>query len=160
MGDGYSHFLVNNGVLMSNMHTPLIAHTANDSLTTYTGLYRDRVGMPISNSYRTYNPDAASDPAGSPSCTGPIQSTALQQRRRRGTTRTPRCVLGVGSDGDGANDRDPGTLGAVHARRLRCRRCLGRQPADCGLQGQGRREQAPPRYVIRARVLVCASASR
>jgi hypothetical protein len=59
------NFLKDNGALLSNMHTPLIAHTANDSLTTYTGLYGDRAGMPISNSYRTFNPDGTSDPAGS-----------------------------------------------------------------------------------------------
>jgi hypothetical protein len=59
------NFLQGNGALLSNMHTPLIAHTAYDSLTTYTGLYGDRHGMPISNSYRTYNPDGTTDPAGS-----------------------------------------------------------------------------------------------
>ncbi|HXJ63571.1 MAG TPA: hypothetical protein VNN79_07435, partial [Actinomycetota bacterium] len=58
-------FIENNGVMMSNNHTPLIAHTAVDSLTTYTGLYGDRQGMPISNSYRTFNPDGTTDPAGS-----------------------------------------------------------------------------------------------
>ena len=44
------HFIENNGTLLSNNHTPLIAHTADDSITTYTGLYGDRAGMPISNS--------------------------------------------------------------------------------------------------------------
>jgi hypothetical protein len=58
-------FLEGNGTLLSNNHTPLIAHTANDSLTTYTGLYGDRAGMPISNSYRTFNTDGSTDPAGS-----------------------------------------------------------------------------------------------
>jgi hypothetical protein len=58
-------FLESNGTLASNNHTPLIAHTANDSLTTYTGLYGDRQGMPISNSYQAYNADGTTDPAGS-----------------------------------------------------------------------------------------------
>jgi len=58
-------FIEQNGTLASNNHTPLIAHTANDSLTTYTGLYGDRQGMPISNSYRAYNTDGTTDPAGS-----------------------------------------------------------------------------------------------
>jgi hypothetical protein len=40
-----------NGAFVSNNHTPLIAHTADDILTTYTGLYGDRQGMPISNDY-------------------------------------------------------------------------------------------------------------
>ena len=58
-------FFEQNGTMMSNNHTPLIAHTADDILTTLTGLYGDRQGMPISNSYRTYNPDGTTDPAGS-----------------------------------------------------------------------------------------------
>ncbi len=48
------NFFENNGTFLSNNHTPLIAHTADDILTTYTGLYGDRQGMPISNSYRVY----------------------------------------------------------------------------------------------------------
>ncbi|MBV8300982.1 MAG: hypothetical protein JOY68_03560, partial [Candidatus Dormibacteraeota bacterium] len=48
------NFIVNNGTLLSNNHTPLIAHTADDSLATYTGLYGDRHGQPITNSYETY----------------------------------------------------------------------------------------------------------
>jgi hypothetical protein len=59
------NFFEQNGTMMSNSHTPLIAHTADDILTTLTGLYGDRHGMPISNSYRTYNPDGTTDPAGS-----------------------------------------------------------------------------------------------
>ena len=59
------NFIQNNGVMMSNNHTPLIAHTAVDSLTIYTGLYGDRHGMPISNSYRTYNADGTTNGAGS-----------------------------------------------------------------------------------------------
>src|SRR5579859_305464 len=58
-------FIENNGTLLSNNHTPLIAHTADDILTTATGLYGDRQGMPVSNSYRTFNPDGTTDPAGS-----------------------------------------------------------------------------------------------
>jgi hypothetical protein len=49
------NFLQNNGSLLSNQHTPLISHTANDSLTEYSGLYGDRHGMGISNSYEYYN---------------------------------------------------------------------------------------------------------
>ena len=42
------NFFEQNGTMMSNNHTPLIAHTADDILTTLTGLYGDRHGMPIS----------------------------------------------------------------------------------------------------------------
>jgi hypothetical protein len=61
------NFFEHNGTFLSNNHTPLIAHTADDILTTFTGLYGDRQGMPISNSYQAYNDNAAkdTDPAGS-----------------------------------------------------------------------------------------------
>ena len=48
------NFITQHGTLLSNMHTPLIAHTADDSLTGYTGLYGDRHGQPITNTYETY----------------------------------------------------------------------------------------------------------
>ncbi len=57
------HFIEGNGTLLSNNHTPLIAHTANDILTTLTGLYGDRQGMPIANDYQAYNKDGTTDPA-------------------------------------------------------------------------------------------------
>ena len=51
------NFFEDNGTFLSNNHTPLIAHTADDILTTYTGLYGDRQGMPVSNDYQAYNKD-------------------------------------------------------------------------------------------------------
>jgi hypothetical protein len=59
------NFFEQNGTMLSNNHTPLIAHTADDILTTLTGLYGDRHGMPISNSYQAYNADGTTDPAAS-----------------------------------------------------------------------------------------------
>src|SRR5690349_5753927 len=61
------NFFTGNGTFLSNNHTPLIAHTGDNILTTLTGLYGDRHGMPISNSYQAYNDNAAkdTDPAGS-----------------------------------------------------------------------------------------------
>jgi hypothetical protein len=60
------NFIEGNGTLLSNNHTPLIAHTAIDITTTLTGLYGDRMGMPgMNNAYRTYNPDGTTDPASS-----------------------------------------------------------------------------------------------
>ena len=58
-------FLKSNGTVFSNSHTPLIAHTADDSLTIYTGLYGDRHGQPLTNSYKGFNPDGTTDPAAS-----------------------------------------------------------------------------------------------
>jgi hypothetical protein len=51
------NFITDHGTLLSNMHTPLIAHTADDSLTGYTGLYGDRHGQGLTNTYETYQPD-------------------------------------------------------------------------------------------------------
>ena len=56
-GQIWLNFFEQNGTMMSNSHTPLIAHTADDILTTLTGLYGDRHGMPVSNSYQAYNAD-------------------------------------------------------------------------------------------------------
>ena len=44
-----------NGTLLSNSHTPLIAHTADDLLTTVTGLYGDRPACRSATSYQAYN---------------------------------------------------------------------------------------------------------
>jgi len=58
------NFFENNGTFLSNNHTPLIAHTAIDILTSLTGLYGDRQGMPgMNNAFRTFNPDGTTDPA-------------------------------------------------------------------------------------------------
>jgi hypothetical protein len=71
------NFFQDNGTFLSNNHTPLIAHTADDILTTFTGLYGDRHGMPISNSYQAYNADGTTDSAGSFAYwTDPIFDTA------------------------------------------------------------------------------------
>src|SRR5580658_8486848 len=71
------NFIEDNGTLLTNNHTPLIAHTANDLLTTATGLYGDRQGMPVSNGYQAYNTDGSTDPAESFTYwTDPIDDTA------------------------------------------------------------------------------------
>ena len=56
------NFFNSNGTMLTNSHTPLIAHTADDLLTTATGLYGDRHGAPIANSYRSYNTDGTFRP--------------------------------------------------------------------------------------------------
>lgn len=57
------NFIEDNGTLLSNSHTPLIAHTGNDTITDYTGLYGDRNGIGISNDYGLYSGPAATPPA-------------------------------------------------------------------------------------------------
>src|SRR5882762_6816771 len=51
------NFLVANGTVLNNHHTPLISHTGTDILTTLTGVYPDRHGQPVSNTYMFYGPD-------------------------------------------------------------------------------------------------------
>src|SRR5579859_1067194 len=55
------NFIEGNGVLLSNHHTPLISHTATDILTSFTGVYGDRMGVPVSNSFRYFNPSGTSN---------------------------------------------------------------------------------------------------
>jgi len=55
-------FMTGNGVLLSNHHTPLISHTANDILTSLTGVYPDQHGVPVANSFRYFNPNGATNP--------------------------------------------------------------------------------------------------
>src|SRR2546425_5321850 len=45
------NFLTSNGTLMTNDHTVLISHTAGGILSSLTGLYPDRQGQTVSNSY-------------------------------------------------------------------------------------------------------------
>jgi hypothetical protein len=50
------NFIKNNGVLLSNHHTPLIAHTSDDIITILTGVYPEHHGVAnAANSYLEYN---------------------------------------------------------------------------------------------------------
>jgi hypothetical protein len=80
------NFFEGNGAFLSNNHTPLIAHTADDILTTYTGLYGDRQGMPISNGYQAYNSDG---PNGSFNTTDSASSFAYWTDPVFDTAKTP-----------------------------------------------------------------------
>jgi len=78
-------FIRNNGTLMTNDHTALISHTATGILTSLTGVYPDRMGQPVSNSFRYFKTDGTTrtgvsfaywtaplfDPAGSTTDTTP-----------------------------------------------------------------------------------------
>jgi hypothetical protein len=54
------HFIEDNGTLLSNNHTPLIAHTADDTITNYSGLYGDRSGVANANDYYDFTDNGAS----------------------------------------------------------------------------------------------------
>src|SRR5260221_14006840 len=58
------NFIQSNGVLLTNHHTPLISHTANDILTSLTGVYGDGMRVPASNSFPSFNPDGTTTLAG------------------------------------------------------------------------------------------------
>src|SRR5206468_7420833 len=51
------NFLRSNGTLLSNDHTVLISHTGGGILSSITGVYPDRQGQAVSNSFRYYKPD-------------------------------------------------------------------------------------------------------
>jgi hypothetical protein len=50
-------FIRSNGTLETNDHTVLISHTANGILTNLTGMYSDRHGQAVANSYRYFKSD-------------------------------------------------------------------------------------------------------
>jgi hypothetical protein len=43
------HFMEQEGTLLTNHHTPLISHTSVDILTSLTGVYGEKMGMPVGN---------------------------------------------------------------------------------------------------------------
>ena len=51
------NFIRGNGTLLTNDHTVLISHTGTGILSTLTGNYPDRFGVPVSNSFRYFKPD-------------------------------------------------------------------------------------------------------
>jgi hypothetical protein len=61
------NFITGNGTLISHEHTPLIAHTADDIVTSETGLYGSDQGDAIANEYQYYTGAAngSTDEAGS-----------------------------------------------------------------------------------------------
>ena len=79
------NFIQGNGRLLGNDHTVLISHTATGILTSLTGVYPDRMGQPVSNSFRYFKTDGTTrtgvsfaywtaplfDPAGSTTDTTP-----------------------------------------------------------------------------------------
>ncbi len=54
------NFIKDNGFLDDNHHTVLISHTATGILTSLTGVYPNNHGVPVSNSYRYFNPNGTS----------------------------------------------------------------------------------------------------
>src|SRR5258708_18718827 len=53
------NFITGNGTLLPREHTPLIAHTANDFVTSEPWLYAAGQGIPVAHEYRYYWPGGA-----------------------------------------------------------------------------------------------------
>jgi hypothetical protein len=53
------NFIRSKGTLDTNHHAVLISHTANDELTYLTGVYGDRHGIPVANSFGVFRPDGS-----------------------------------------------------------------------------------------------------
>src|ERR1700688_206802 len=50
------HFLEDQGTLLTNHHTPLISHTAVDIVTSLTGVYGEKFGFAVGNSFGYFDP--------------------------------------------------------------------------------------------------------
>jgi hypothetical protein len=67
------NFIRNNGTMMANDHTILISHTAGGFLSSFTGVYPDRHGQTVSNSYeRTTSTGSFSFPSSFAYWTDPV----------------------------------------------------------------------------------------
>ena len=87
------NFITGNGTILSNNHTPLIAHTADDTITNYTGLYGDRQGMGISNTYETYTGSTIASNSAFAYWTGSGATLIrISPTRRRSPPLTPRAA--------------------------------------------------------------------
>jgi hypothetical protein len=53
------NFLIDNGTVSGNHFTPLISHTAQDIVTALTGLYGERFGWAVANSYGFFRTDGS-----------------------------------------------------------------------------------------------------
>src|SRR5205814_211813 len=54
------NFVTGNGTLLTQHHTPLIAHTGTNFVSSLTGVYPDRHGANVSNGFRYFNADGSS----------------------------------------------------------------------------------------------------
>jgi hypothetical protein len=72
------NFLVDNGTVLTDHHTPLISHTSVDILTTLTGVYGEKMGAPIGNSLAFFNgTGGASFPSTFEYWTDPLETTPI-----------------------------------------------------------------------------------
>ena len=85
------NFMRDNGTLLTNDHTVLISHTAGGILSSLTGVYPDRHGQTVSNSYvRTSSTGSFSFPSSFGYWTDPVSSS--------GTPTVPNMVTPTGAN--------------------------------------------------------------
>jgi hypothetical protein len=72
------NFLIDNGTVLTDHHTPLISHTSVDILTTLTGVYGEKMGAPIGNSLPFFKTTGtASFPSTFEYWTDPLETTPV-----------------------------------------------------------------------------------
>ena len=137
-------FITGSGTLLSQEHTPLIAHTADDIVTSESGLYPSDQGLAVANEYQYYTGAAnggtdeagdfaywtdpivdydtglASTPVGD-STTNLVGPERARRRRRRGCPTPGRAATSARS-----RPRTPSS----RTRRRTCRWCSARTRAD------------------------------
>ena len=80
------NFLQGRGALLTNHHTPLISHTSVDITTALTGVYGDKFGFSIGNSFGLFQNGVASFPSSFAYWTDVVADGLPQMVDRRGKT--------------------------------------------------------------------------
>ena len=109
------NFIKQNGTLDAGDHAVLISHTANDILTTQTGLYSDDDGIAVANNFGVFDPAGVAFPSSFFYWTDLVQDITPATMDSTFALTTP------------AGDNVSRAVGAVHARWMRRRRLLDRQ---------------------------------
>jgi len=78
------NFLQDNGTILTNHHTPLISHTSVDITTSLTGVYGDKFGFSIGNSFGLFQNGVASFPSSFAYWTDIVADGLPQMVDRRG----------------------------------------------------------------------------
>jgi hypothetical protein len=78
------HFLEDQGALLTNHHTPLISHTSVDITTSLTGVYGDKFGFSIGNSFGLFQNGVAKFPSSFAYWTDLVADGLPQMVDRRG----------------------------------------------------------------------------
>ena len=138
-------FLEQNGTLLSNVHTPLIAHTADDSLTSTPACTATATACRSATATRPTTADGTTESDGSfVYWTSPVyNSTARAVSSTEPTTPSMVYSPTVPATPGATGQHHPGPVGAVHPGRLLGRRLLHRE------HGAGEHERRHPQRLRR-----------